>query len=277
MNTPPDDIDAKLARREPLFRRPSAADPLEPPAEIDKIVLARARAALRDASSDEAPRPSFFTLRPWVMPLGLAATMVFALAVVVRLGPDAGAPAPRVVAETDLRRDASGATTAAVTPAPAADAPAAEFVEAKPAVASRRATGANQDRVVARASMEAAREAEISDTLEADMPAAGRAQASAPAPAALAAPAPPPAAAALADASADTLAKASGGAGLTMPSSQSSALRNEAVDIQATPELWYRKIVELRSKGERRAAEREWRALKARYPDFEAPPQTTAQ
>lgn len=255
MNTPPDDIDAKLARREPLFRRASAADPLEPPAEIDKVVLARARAALRDTSSDEAPRPSFFTLRPWVMPLGLAATMVFALAVVVRLGPGAGAPAP----------------------APAADAPAAEFVEAKPAVASRRATSADQDRVVARASMEAAREAEISNTAAAEMPAAGRAQASAPAAAAPAAPAPPRPAAALADASADTLAKASGGAGLNVPASQASAVRSEALDFQASPELWYQKIVELRSKGERLAAEREWRALKARYPDFEAPPRTTAQ
>ena len=125
--------------------------------------------------------------------------------------------------------------------------------------------------------MEAAREAEISDTAAADMPAAGRAQASAPAAAALAAPAPPRPAAALADASADTLAKASGGAGLNVPASQASAVRSEALDFQARPELWYRKIVELRSKGERLAAEREWRALKARYPDFEAPPRTTAQ
>ena len=103
MNTPPDDIDALLARREPLFRRTSTAAPLEPPAEIDRIVLARARAALRDTRSDEASRPTFFTLRPWVMPLGLAATLVFALAVVVRLGPDAGAPSPRAEDETDPR------------------------------------------------------------------------------------------------------------------------------------------------------------------------------
>jgi hypothetical protein len=62
-----------------------------------------------------------------------------------------------------------------------------------------------------------------------------------------------------------------------VPASQASAVRSEALDFQASPELWYRKIVELRSKGERLAAEREWRALKARYPDFEAPPRTTAQ
>jgi hypothetical protein len=200
MNTPPDDLDARLARREPLFRRPSAADPLEPPADIDRIVLARARAALRDTGSDEAPRPSFFTLRPWVMPLGLAATLVFALAVVLRLGPDAGAPAPRVLAETDLRREAPDATAAAATPAPAADAPLA-------------GKGMSEERMVARASMKAAREAEIRNTVAAEMPAAGRVQASAPATAALAAPAPPPPAAPLADASADVLAKASGGAG----------------------------------------------------------------
>jgi hypothetical protein len=57
-----------------------------------------------------------------------------------------------------------------------------------------------------------------------------------------------------------------------MPSSQATVVRGEALDFQASPELWYRKIVELRSKGQGRAAEREWRALKERYPQFEAPP-----
>jgi hypothetical protein len=272
MNTPPDDIDARLARREPLFRRNTAVDLLEPPVEIDRIVLARVRAALRDSSSDEASRPAFFTLNQWVMPLGLAATVVFALAVIVRMDPDAGAPAARVVAETDLRRDARDASTAAATPAPAADAPMAQSIAAKPTVASRRAKGANQDRIVAQTAREVAREAEI-DNAAAELPATGRAQR----PATAAAPAPPPAAAVLADASEDRMTKAAGGSGLNLPSSQASALRSEAVDIQASPELWYRKIVELRSKGQRLAAEREWRALKARYPDFEAPPRTTAQ
>lgn len=269
MNTPPDDLDARLARREPLFRRPSAADPLEPPAEIDRIVLARARAALRDTGSDEPSRPSFFTLRPWVMPLGLAATLVFALAVVLRLGPDAGAPAPRLPAEADLRRDAPDATAAAATPAPAPDAPLAASTEPKPAVAPKTGKSVSEERMVARAS------ADISNTVAAEMPAAGRVQASAAATAALATPAPPPPAAPLADASADTLAKASSGAGLAMPSSQATVVRSEALDFQASPELWYRKIVELRSQGQRRAAEREWRALKERYPQFEAPPAKT--
>ncbi len=277
MNTPPDDIDARLARREPMFRRTSTAEPLEPPAEIDRIVLARARAALRDTRSDEASRPAFFTLRPWVMPLGLAATLVFALAVVVRLGLDAGAPSPSAVAETDLRRDAPAATAAVSTPAPAADAPLPAPTEPKPAAAPKLGNSASEERMVARASREAAREADTSNTAAAEMPAAGGVQASAPAPAALAAPTPPPAAAALADASAGTLAKASGGAGLAMPSSQATAVRSEALDFQASPELWYRKIVELRSKGERRAAEREWRALRERYPQFEAPPAKTAR
>lgn len=275
MNTPSDDLDARLARREPLFRRPGTADPLEPPAEIDRIVLARARAALRDTGGGDAPRPSFFTLRPWVMPLGLAATLVFALAIVLRLGPDAGAPAPRVLAETDLRREAPDATAATSTPAPVTNAPLAEPTEPKRAAAPKAGKGVSEERMAARASMEAAGEAEISNTAAAEMPAAGRAQASAPATAALAAPAPPPPAVPVADASADTLAKASSGAGLTMPSSQATAVRSEALDFQASPEVWYRKIVELRSKGQRRAAEREWRALKERYPQFEAPPAKT--
>ncbi len=274
MNAPPDDIDA---RREPLFPRNAAAEPLEPPAEIDRIVLARARAALRDTRSGEASQPAFFSLNQWAMPLGLAATVVLALAVIVRIGADAGAPAPGIVAEIDLRHDARDASTAAATPAATADAPMAESIETKPAGASRRARGVNEDRIVAQAALEAVREAEISNAASAQLPAAGPAQAPAPAPATLAAPAPPPAAGALADAAEDTRPMASDGAGLAMASNQASALRSEAADIHATPELWYRKIVELRNKGQQRAADREWRALKARYPDFTAPPRTTAQ
>jgi hypothetical protein len=218
---------------------------------------------LRTAGGDQASRPGFFTLRPWVMPLGLAATLLFALAVIVRLGPDAGAPAPGAVAEEDLRSDAREAEAVPAVPAPAApasaaDEPMAANVEAKRAVASPRVREAGTSRAAA------------------EQPAAARPQPQA----TLAASAPPPAPpspATLADASQDRLEKAAGGAGLIMQSSEASALRNEAADIRDTPELWYRKILELRDKGQRREAEREWRALKARYPDFEPPPRTTAQ
>lgn len=265
MSTPPDDLDARLARREPLFRASGTGEPLEPPAEVDRLVLARARAALRAAGGDEASRPGFFfTLRPWVLPLGLAATLLFALAVIVRLGPDGGAPASGAVAEADLRSDARDADAVPAAPAPAAPAPAADEpraanAEAKRAVASPRT-----------------REVETGKAA-AEQPAAARSQSQATLAASAPPPPAPPAPAALADASQDRLDKAAGGAGLIMQSSEASALRNEAADIQDTPELWYRKILELRDKGLRREAEREWRALKARYPDFEPPPRTTAQ
>ena len=258
MSMPPDDIDAWLDRREPLFRRSSAAAPLEPPAEIDNLVLARARAALRDARGDEASRPAFFTLGQWVMPLGLAATLVVALAIALRLGPVAPAPDVDAAAatEADKAYTVPTATSPAAAASSAADAPAASAMARAPVAR----TQARRDRDIGAKSQVEAREREsLTASTAAGYSAPGAAVTGAVAESAAQA-APPPgaaaaplAAAALADASSERLAK------------------SELTDDQADPERWYRKILDLRTQGKRNEAEREWRALKARYPHFEAP------
>jgi hypothetical protein len=82
MSTPERDeeLEAYLERRTQLQRRLSEADDLEPPAELDHLVLTRAREAL------EAPQglPLYRGTR-WALPFTLTATLVLAVAVVTSL------------------------------------------------------------------------------------------------------------------------------------------------------------------------------------------------
>jgi hypothetical protein len=67
-----------LKRRRPLFRR-ELDDGLEPPAELDRIVLRQARQAI------EADRPlRMFGMPRWAAPVAIAATLVLGLSVVFK-------------------------------------------------------------------------------------------------------------------------------------------------------------------------------------------------
>ncbi len=82
-----DEFDAFLRRRAPVFRRPD--DGLEPPPELDRIVLRQAREAI------EAPGAERVYRSPrWAAPMALAATVLLAFTVVLNIGlPDkVGAP-----------------------------------------------------------------------------------------------------------------------------------------------------------------------------------------
>jgi hypothetical protein len=78
MNGPDDEFDDFLRRRRPLF---GSNDQLEPPAELDRIVLRQAREAI------EAERPQrHFRAPSWGMPVALAATLVLAFTIILRVG-----------------------------------------------------------------------------------------------------------------------------------------------------------------------------------------------
>jgi hypothetical protein len=80
MNRPDDEFEDFLSRRKPIFSR-SAEDPLEPPDELDRLVLHQARDALRGA------RPQRVFKGPrWGAPLAVAATLVLALTVILHVG-----------------------------------------------------------------------------------------------------------------------------------------------------------------------------------------------
>jgi len=131
-----------LKRRRPLFRR-DVDDGLEPPAELDRIVLRQARDAI------EGERPMrLFGMPRWAAPVAIAATLVLGLSVVLKTGMEPSdripevrveniAPevrvediAPEVRVEEIAQRidppDAQVATPPAIAPAPAPpNAPAA--------------------------------------------------------------------------------------------------------------------------------------------------------
>lgn len=70
-----------LSRRAGISARLTESDGLEPPAELDRIVLANAREAIRIRSS-----PPPFRFARWAVPFGAVATVVLSFAVVLHLG-----------------------------------------------------------------------------------------------------------------------------------------------------------------------------------------------
>jgi hypothetical protein len=123
-----DEFDDFLRRSKPIFRRVDE-DELEPPAELDRIVLRQAREAI------ETARPQRVFRGPrWGAPIALAATLVVSLAVVFHgRAPEKTPvgevtvrsiareiPAPAPATEADTHADASGESRAAPREATAA-------------------------------------------------------------------------------------------------------------------------------------------------------------
>jgi hypothetical protein len=94
-----DEFEAYLKRRPPFHKGIKPPDRLEPPAELDRIIIGNARKAIQGAT----PVPVYRAPR-WALPVGLAATIVISLAVVLELGlrthqaAPAPAPSPQALA-----------------------------------------------------------------------------------------------------------------------------------------------------------------------------------
>jgi len=76
---PDEEFDDFLSRRKPLFRR-APGDPLEPPEEVDRIVLRQAREAIEI----DRPQPAFRGAH-WGAPLAIAATLLVVFTVVLHV------------------------------------------------------------------------------------------------------------------------------------------------------------------------------------------------
>ena len=89
-----DEFEAYLRRRVRIDRRLRSLDRLEPPAELDQIIIGQARQAIQGVP----PVPMFRAPR-WALPMGMAATILISLSVLLDLGvrdairKDAGRPA----------------------------------------------------------------------------------------------------------------------------------------------------------------------------------------
>jgi hypothetical protein len=76
-----DDFEAYLKRRVPIDRRVALTDRLEPPLELDRIIIGKARAAI------QGPAPvAVFKAPRWAVPMGLAATILVSLSMLLDLG-----------------------------------------------------------------------------------------------------------------------------------------------------------------------------------------------
>ncbi len=76
MNRPDEEFDDFLARRKPLFPRPPD-DVLEPPEEVDRLVLRQAREAIK------TERPQRLYQGTWGASLAIAATLLLVFGVVL--------------------------------------------------------------------------------------------------------------------------------------------------------------------------------------------------
>ncbi len=94
MTGPDGEFDDFLTRRKPVFRRPEN-DPLEPPPELDRIVLRRAREAIEADQSE----PAYHGTR-WGMPVALAATLLVVFSVFLHLGVQSNEPVGEVSVQT---------------------------------------------------------------------------------------------------------------------------------------------------------------------------------
>jgi hypothetical protein len=110
MNRPDDEFNDFLSRRKPIFR--GIEDPLEPPEELDRLVLHQAREAV------EGERPQRMYKGPrFVAPIAIAATLVLAVTVILNVGmPAKPQSTPEVTVQTVAQRlDYPAASSAPVT------------------------------------------------------------------------------------------------------------------------------------------------------------------
>src|SRR6478735_4035414 len=132
MTSPDDEFDDFLRKRRPLFRQ---HDELEPPAELDRLVLRRAR----DAIEGERPQ-RVFRAPSWGMPVALAATLVLAFTVILRVGTPEVVKKPEVTVQKISRQIEIPA--AAAPTAPAADAEASSAAPAAAPTPAEQSAGA---------------------------------------------------------------------------------------------------------------------------------------
>jgi len=233
VSVPPDDFERRVAAGERFFSPRHAGADSEPPTEVDRVVLAHAREAIRHVES-----PRMYGRPRWATPLALAATLVLALGIVIRFGAWPG-PTRTVTeqqsASQELRVE-SGADTALQSP----DASAT----------SSAPTAMTSSLPAATPPME---------------PPSSRAQNSA-----RAAKMPAPAAADVPSARAE--------AGLAKTSRDAKEMLGAVMADEAEtrdPVAWWHEIERLRAAGDNAAADTEWAALRARYPEFVPPAPTT--
>ncbi len=139
-----DEFEAYLKRRVPIDKGPSQLEHLEPPPELDRIVIGKARKAIQGAAPIHLYRAP-----KWALPVGLAATILISFAVLLDLGVRAKrndaslqSERPQIGTHAELRTAAGTATAmraAEVEPSSAAPASNATVTATEPELNTDRA------------------------------------------------------------------------------------------------------------------------------------------
>ncbi len=275
MNEHDDEFDLRISKRERLL--PQFDAELDgPDADTDRVLLARARAASHPVQLRAAAAKTFRAPR-WAVPVGLAATLVLSFTLLLHTSPPqvaAPASAPMasqavsdsMVSESAIGESATGGS--AIGDVPLSDravGAAAAGASAPAQTRERRADNAEPARAAADFAADAMpAEVQIEPTLAAKaMPAAAS-----PAPA----PPPPPAVAA------EMSANVAGSADLdrsarTAPAESATDASKERAEAAAPldPDVWLRRIEQLRSRGLDAEARRELLAFRQQFPDHPLP------
>ena len=279
-------VDAWLTSRRPLLRSIDDAHELEPPIELDRMVLERAQRELRQPVQNKR---GFFRSASWMAPMSIAATVLLSFLLVLQFNQYE----QRQQSQAALNAAPSSEMTVAQVPSPAttdlAESVAKQDADQRLAQAvARSATSSAPMPTVSRAAarsraepVDAAADAAASPPTYAKAETAGNAVSAVVADAATpvavaaseapasAAPAAAPPVAARAATAAERAAPASMAAG-------AAAAAKIDAPRSLSPQQWWDKIEKLRRNGEAAAAQREWEALHRAYPDFVAPPPASA-
>jgi hypothetical protein len=271
-----DEFEAYLKRRLPIHQRLSALERLEPPDELDRLVIRKARQAIQSRSPIRV-----FRAPKWALPVGLAATIVISFTVLLNLGAHAVKHQEEPVLMTNVGAEPSPANTAHMAPAPEVVMAPMQSSDAK------RAAGASgpvapqkaRDSAAHRELAKAPREIDAGAPAAADRPVETQSTAIAdtfnrPLPAPSANSAIPP----------DTPPRV---AGPSEPVAQRQVLPSETqstgivdsttqhVAAASPPPLpdaasWFKRIEKLRAAGKTAEAEQEFRRFRDAYPDYQA-------
>lgn len=280
MNAPTDrddEFDSAVRARRRLVPRFDDAEDAEPSPELDRLVLARARDALRTG-----PMPTPLDTRErhyrgprWAVPLALVATVLLSFTLVMQLDParNDAVLAPReampaaAVTEAANDRAATAAADASVPAQPQRDAPdelAAAVLDAAPPAASPAPPAAPASGVAPASDAPAVAR---SSTAIAEV--TGRAAT----PMAKATPPPPPAPA-MADPGTSAETYVSAEASAPASAAEDAMARREAtagIAVRDDPGAWLAHIERLRRAGELEAARDELAAFVQRFPDRTLP------
>jgi hypothetical protein len=292
MNAPTDrddEFESAVRARRRLVPRFDDADDAEPSPELDRIVLARARDAVRAGTVPTRfdPQERHYRGPRWAVPLALVATVLLSFTLVMQLDPARNDTvlAPRdampAAAVTEAANDRAAAAVAdeSVPARPQIDAPderAAAVLDAAPpaaraAAASDAPAPAQSSTAIAEVTERAAPPAGEPDALAAARrDAAPRARAAAPMTKAAS---PPPPAPPMADpgTSAETYASAEASAPAAAAEDATAQRAATAGIARDDPAAWLARIERLRRAGEIEAARTELAAFEQRFPDHPLP------